>query len=1095
MRHTDTLTFNMEATLDQIISELLCTDTERIRQATIELGKAHENPDTLPALCRMVVSQREPQVRQFAAVLLNKRLQKLRHWQMVPADQKESIKSGMLQALINEKEKSVKNSIAMLLGSLVRHEQEKKDSWLNELLTFIYTRCCSEDPTESELGSSIFATLTDAAPDQFVYHMESICEMFARVLLAAEAKGNLATQTIVNITMGMCALMPFVSGHTSAEQTVTKVLPLLIKAAYAFAHKGDEQEFSIVFDVVDSIAEYAPKLLNNNVKQLVEFCLETANNKQIDESIRIQVITFVGRIVRIKKKVIVKQKLLEPILGVIFEMMCCETEVDTEEEVFMGDSNNPVAASTQTLDLLALHISPEKLIPPLLQLLEPALQNPDHLRRRAAFLCIAVIAEGCTEAICNKYMQVMLNIIKSGIVDASPLVRIAAFFALGQFSEHLQPEISKYASEILPVLFDFLHQLVCELKMGNPEPKHTDRMFYALETYCQNLEENIVPHLPALMERLFETLEPQNSPHLRGMALTTISSVATAAKEHLMPYLPKIIEILQVYLVKDCPEEIFELRIGAIDTLAAITRVVGKENIIPLANDTMAYCLAMLDEGPDDPDFRRSVYNLMGALSNVVNESMSTVFPKIMDRIIESVISTNDILPVSKEDPTPEAFADAAAIDQEIDLANTDDEDDDDEDVAYHVENDYVYEKEEAIGTLKEFAANTGAAFAPYLQTAFENVYKVVEHPQDNIRKVAIEALCAFVTALHKMGDGDGVKRASSIILPKFVQIVRNDDEQTVVIHLLDVLGDLFSEVNVMAIPSQEIADQIFACIKDVLNNKLACQFNEPSGGGDEDDIEDSEFDEMLIENAGNLLPQFGKTLKPEIFSMYFGRLFPFFLSKLNKAKKNDVADHRTMVYGILAESFQSLGNCVPTYFDTVCPMFIAGVHDTEPKARQNCYYGLGELVLYGEEKSFESFPAILQALSGAIASEKNPSALDNICGAVGRMIVTNHNLVPIQQVLPVFLSNLPLREDMDELEMVIRALEVLYMQARPTLVDYLEQIMVILIDVLYKNQIAEEEKKVRAVAFLKDISTQYPDKYNNVANSSPEVVSFLQTL
>lgn len=108
---------------------------------------------------------------------------------------------------------------------------------------------------------------------------------------------------------------------------------------------------------------------------------------------------------------------------------------------------------------------PEKMIPPLLQLLEPALQNPDPLRRRAAFLCIAVIAEGCSEAICTKYLEVMLNIIKGGIADNVPCVRIASFFALGQFSEHLQPEISGFASQILPVLFDFLHQLVTELKV------------------------------------------------------------------------------------------------------------------------------------------------------------------------------------------------------------------------------------------------------------------------------------------------------------------------------------------------------------------------------------------------------------------------------------------------------------------------------------------------------------------------------------------------------------------------------------------------------------------------------------------------------
>lgn len=123
-------------------------------------------------------------------------------------------------------------------------------------------------------------------------------------------------------------------------------------------------------------------------------------------------------------------------------------------------------------------MSAERLIPPLLQLLEPALQNPDPLRRRAAFLCIAVIAEGCSEAICSKYLEVMLNIVKSGIADNSPIVRIASFFALGQFSEHLQPEISKFAPQILPVLFDFLQQLVIELKVSYP--RHMSIIIYMI---------------------------------------------------------------------------------------------------------------------------------------------------------------------------------------------------------------------------------------------------------------------------------------------------------------------------------------------------------------------------------------------------------------------------------------------------------------------------------------------------------------------------------------------------------------------------------------------------------------------------------------
>lgn len=48
----------------------------------------------------------------------------------------------------------------------------------------------------------------------------------------------------------------------------------------------------------------------------------------------------------------------------------------------------------------------------------------------------------------------------------------------------------------------------------------------------------------------------------------------------------------------------------------------------------------------------------------------------------------------------------------------------------------------------------------------------------------------------------------------------------------------------------------------------MTCQCNEQSGGGDEEESENFEFDEMLIENAGNLFPQFGKAIGPELFAM-----------------------------------------------------------------------------------------------------------------------------------------------------------------------------------------------------------------------------------
>lgn len=1084
--------------MEQIIANLLAADNALIQKATADLQEAYKRPETIPALCQIAVSGKEPQIRQYSAVLLKKRLGKLRHWQMVPPEQQQIIKQGMLNALIQEQEKSVRNAIAQFIGVLVRHEAEKKDPWMNEVLKFIYAHCSSSDPKQSELGSAIFSTLADVAPDQFVPHMESVCEMFTAALLATEASGNMATPVIFNILSGMTYLVPFILGHNAAEQTYQKSIPLIIKSLRAFATQPDVDQFVRAFDILESMADYTPKLLTNSIKMLLDFCLEASNNTQLDSAVRVKTVAYIGWLVRLKKKVIIKQKLVEPIIQVVFNLMATEPEgEDDDEEYFLGeDSSNPMTTATQTMDLLALNVPPEKLIPPLLTLLEPALQGQNPLPRRAAYLSMAVIAEGCSEAICNKYLETMLNIVKVGITDSTPLVRNAAFFALGQFSEHLQPDITKFAPQILPILFEFLHQLCNELRSGGTEPKHIDRMFYALETFCENLEDALVPHLPLLMERLFQALDPNNSVRLRELALSAISAAANAAKENMMPFFQQLIALLQTYLVKTENEDIITLRPQAIDTLAAIARTIGKQNFMPLATDTMNFALSLLEEA-DDPDVRRSLYNLIAALAEVVNEEMSSIYPKIMERLYDSILSTEEVIPEFKDDvinvPEPENDDND---DNEIDIEHSEGDDDDLDNIAgYSVENSYLDEKEEAILALKEFAEHTGAAFIPYLEQSYQNVYKMIDHPQEDIRKVSIDALTTFIVALFKHNDLQGVSNAIVILIPKLGRIIREDEEVSVVLSALDSFSDLLKELKQLAMPSDEMRDTIFQCISDVLQGKVACQFDEPSGGGDEE-TEESEYDEALVEGAGNILPLFGHALPPEQFAMFFGRIYPIIVQKLQKAKKSEeLESQRAFAYGALAECFAPLQKYSGTYFDTFCPLMIGGLADDFDQARQNAVFGLGELVLYAEEKSFEAYPHILNALSQAVSKETKPSALDNICGAIARLIINNCTLVPLAQVLPVFLQHLPLREDFDENTSIFKCFKLLYFQAREAIYGSLEQILAISIHVLYKKEFADQDTYENALGLLKDIRDNYPDKFNNVANSNSEIVAFLQTL
>lgn len=227
----------------------------------------------------------------------------------------------------------------------------------------------------------------------------------------------------------MCNLVPFILGHNNAEATYQKAIPHIVKALATFA-VHDSQQFMKSFDVLENLCDYTPTLLNGSLKTLVDFCLEVANNEKLEDIVRVRAVSYIGWLVRLKKKSIIKQKLVEPIVNVVFKLMATasteeEDEDDEDFDYFSGLSPNTTA--TQTMNDLALHIPPEKLIPQLLALLEPALQGNDPLYKKAAYLSMAVIAEGCSDAICHKYLRPLLDCVKTGIAEPNPIVRIHRF--------------------------------------------------------------------------------------------------------------------------------------------------------------------------------------------------------------------------------------------------------------------------------------------------------------------------------------------------------------------------------------------------------------------------------------------------------------------------------------------------------------------------------------------------------------------------------------------------------------------------------------------------------------------------------------------
>lgn len=150
-----------------------------------------KRPESITMLCKVVGSSSNAQLRQYAAVILRKRLVKLRNWNMLASEKQQFIKAGLLQAIPVETEKSVRSAIAQVVGCLINHEFDKEDPWAQEVMKMVFFHIQSEDPSMSIIGSETLSTFTEAAPDQFVPLVDKIGALCSQAMMVSEQSNNM----------------------------------------------------------------------------------------------------------------------------------------------------------------------------------------------------------------------------------------------------------------------------------------------------------------------------------------------------------------------------------------------------------------------------------------------------------------------------------------------------------------------------------------------------------------------------------------------------------------------------------------------------------------------------------------------------------------------------------------------------------------------------------------------------------------------------------------------------------------------------------------------------------------------------------------
>ncbi|XP_010884099.1 importin-4 [Esox lucius] len=1076
----------MSGDLEQILLQLTQPDNAIIQQATAQLKLAFKDPAIIPALCAVMTGSPNPESRQSAAVMLRMRVKK--HWKKISPDHRESLKTVVLQAFQQETEHKVRHSLSQLSAVMVKHETP--DRW-PALFALLNESTNSDNPTDRQVGLLLLSKVVESNPEPFKPHYRQLLQRFAVIL-----------QDLNNPTaLYYCILtLTAMTSYTGSEE-MSLMRPLVPKLITALKHliQADQGQASESMEVLDELLESEVSIIVPHIPDIVHFCLEVSADTTLSDSLRVKALSCIASLIRLKSKAVLKQKLLNPILQTVFPVLSAEPppgEQDPEDEENgnedHADSESPKHFAAQVIDTMALHMPPEKLFQQLMPLTEACLASENPYKRKAGLMCLAVLAEGCADHIRTKMLSSMLQTVCHSLSDGNQVVRSASLFALGQFSEHLQPEVSKYCAELMPLLLGYMSALN-QAKIG-----HVTKAFYALENFMENLGSEIEPYLPNLMETMLSALNNADNLKLKELAVSAIGAIANAAKEKLVPYFPPVIESLKGFLV-DTRDEMRSLQTQALDTLSVLARTIGKEMFSPLAAECVQLGLN-LTNAVDDPDLRRCTYGLFSAVSTVSPGCLEPHLTAITTIMLLSLKSTEGIMAHIEED---KAFV---LLDDDDD----DDGDDDEEELdtilddkgnhavdpdvnMFSVENAYMDEKEDACDALGEIAFNTGASFQPFLESSFSQVYELCNFPHEDVRRAAFGAMGQFCRAQHKVwqenpseANHQALHKLLEVVLPSFLEAVRTERERQVVMAVLEAMNGVLKSCQGEALQSPERLKEISQAIRDVLKKRTVCQGEE----GDEvdDDEQQAEYDAMLQEFAGEGIPLLASAVPADVFLPHLNELLPLIM---NKAKSSCTVADRSFSVGTLGEILQSLVNVAGgravagRLSNRLLPVLVAGVRDSDAEVRNNSVFGLGALAQAAGPLVAQDYPMMLSLFSNLLSKEQDRRVIDNLCAALCRMILSHVEGVPLEQVFPALMARLPLKEDLEENKTVYSCLAMLYSQSPALVVSQLVTILSASCHVLGSKDLDTETQNT-LVMLLRDISQCHSQEFQVAISSLP---------
>ncbi|AEO55706.1 hypothetical protein MYCTH_2299794 [Thermothelomyces thermophilus ATCC 42464] len=1034
--------------LAALLQESQVPNTQNLKAVTAELQKNYySHPESLLLLIEIVATHQDVNVRQQAAVQAARLA--VKHWEKIPKEQKPAVRQHLVQATMNEQTPRARHANSRLVAAVAAIDLE--DGEWPDLIPALFNLASSNEVAQREVGSYIIFSLLEENPTSFADHMSKLLELFGHTLRDPQS-ADVRINSMMSIGAMLLLFEPLEDEESVA--TLQSLIPPMVDVLKDAVQTGDDEKTGQAFEVFQQFLAYESALIGKYLKDLVQFMIDLAANKQAEDDVRSQALAFLAQTVRYRRMKIqgmkdMGQQLTQKSLLIL-------TEIDDDED---DDDMGPARSALALLDQLANDLPPRQVIVPLLDALPKFATSSEPGYRKAGILALGTVVEGAPDFIASQVKAIMpmaLNLLN----DPDVGVRHTALIGLARLADDIAEELTPYNEPVLTALVKNLQAAMtptADQKLAKKNIEIIRSVCGALDAMSEGLDADFMKQNAGDLINNIGALISHDDYKVKVAACGAIGAIAECLGEDFKPYFEQTMRALGAYLTIKDSEDDLSLRSGVCDSVGRIATAVGAQSFQPYVVDLMRSSEEALHL--DNSRLKESSFILWSALAKVYEREFAPFLPGVFNGLFESLkLEEEEIKLKLSEEEKGIVGTDNEVItggkkltiknsNDDDEIFMSDDDDDEYDDFGVSVE---ALEKEvalEILGDVITYACGT-QEIAEYLEKAIESISPLAEHTYEGCRKAAIATLWrsyARVWQLMEQETGTNwepglpLKQSPTVTLVKLGEIVskatlslwHEEADRAVVTEINRNVAATLKTCGPAILAQEDFMKEVVTVISTIITRSHPCQ----QDLGDEDEEQEvegsSEYDWLVIDTALDVVIGLAVALGSGFAELW--KIFEKPILRFAASESENI--ERSTAVGVIAECAANMEAAVTPYTEKLLKLLLKRLSDTDPETKSNAAYATGQLILNSTDSNtyLPHYNTILQKLEPML--HINEARLkDNAAGCISRMTMAHPDRIPLGQVLPALVDLLPLKEDYEENSPVYECISKLYENNEPTI-------------------------------------------------------------